>query len=82
MTQLVVADTGATSHILNTKKYLTDTMQISGEITMGTEEKFQCTEKGTYRGIFKNKYGEDLPDVLQKVLYVPMLAEISLSITK
>jgi hypothetical protein len=35
-----VADTGDTSLMVSTKKYMTDLMHISNEITMGTEEHF------------------------------------------
>jgi hypothetical protein len=36
-----IADTGATSHMVNATKYLTDITQINSEITLGTEEQFQ-----------------------------------------
>jgi hypothetical protein len=60
-----VADTGATSHMENSTKYLTDIMPISTDITMGNEDLFQCIEKGIYRGFFKNKNGIDVPVVLK-----------------
>lgn len=60
-----VADTGATSHMVKSRKHLTDIIQISSAITMGNEELFQCTDKGIYRGFFKNKHGQDFPIVLQ-----------------
>jgi hypothetical protein len=66
-----VADTSATSHIVNSTKYLTDITPITSEITTGNEDKFQCTEKGIYKGFFKNKHGNDVPIVLQDVLHVP-----------
>jgi hypothetical protein len=77
-----VADAGATSHMTNSKKYLTDIKQIASEITMGNEEKFQCTEKGIYRGYFQNTHGQDIPIVLKDVLHVPWLSVNLLSITK
>jgi hypothetical protein len=40
-----LADTGATSHMVNAAKNLTDITQINSEITLGTEEQYQCTEK-------------------------------------
>jgi hypothetical protein len=61
---------------------LTDITPITSEITTGNEDKFQCTEKGIYRGFFKNKHGNDVPIVLQDVLCVPWLAVNLLSITK
>jgi hypothetical protein len=69
-----VADTGATSHMVISTKYLTDITQITSEITTGNEDRFQCTEKGIFRGFFKNKHGQDVPKVLQDVLRVPWLA--------
>jgi hypothetical protein len=35
-----VADTGATIHMVNSKKYLTDITQITTEITLGNKEQF------------------------------------------
>jgi hypothetical protein len=77
-----VADTGATSHVVNSTKYLTDITQISSDITMGNEDQFQCTKKGIFRGFFKAKHGKDTPIVLKDDLHVPMLAVKFLSITK
>jgi hypothetical protein len=74
------ADTGATSHIVNSTNYLTDITQISSQITMGNEDLFQCTEKGIYRGFFKNKHEKDIPSVLQDVLHVPWIAVKLLSL--
>jgi hypothetical protein len=77
-----VADTGATSHMVNSTKYLTDIMLINSEITLGNDDLFQSTEKGIYRRFFKNKHGIDVPIILQDVLHVPGLAVNWLSITK
>jgi hypothetical protein len=52
------------------------------EITMGNDDRFQCTEKVIYRGFFKNKHGIDVSFVLQDVLHVPWLAVNLLSNTK
>jgi hypothetical protein len=52
--------------MVNPKQYLTDIMQISSEITMGTEEQFQCAEKGTYRGLFENKHGKSFQIVYMR----------------
>jgi hypothetical protein len=68
--------------MVNSTKYLTDITQINSEITKGNEHLFQCTEKGIFRGFFKNKHGKDVQMVLQDVLHVPRLAIILLSITK
>jgi hypothetical protein len=77
-----VADTGATSHMINSTKYLTDITPVTSEITVGYDGRFQCTEKGIYRGFFKNKHRIDVPVILQDVLHVPWLAVNLLSITK
>jgi hypothetical protein len=77
-----VADTGATSHMVNSKKYVTDITQITSEITTGNKEQRQCTEKRTYGGYFKNKHGHDVPIILTDVLHVPWLSVNQLSITK
>jgi hypothetical protein len=79
---IFVADTGATSNLVNSTKYLTDITQINSQITMRNEDLFQCTEKGIYRGFFTKKHGKDVPIVLQDVLHVPWLALNLLSITK
>jgi hypothetical protein len=68
--------------MVNSKKYLTDIMQITSEITMENEEQFQCTEKGIYRGYVKNKHRHDVPIILTGVLHVPWLSVNLLSITK
>jgi hypothetical protein len=68
--------------MLNSTKYLTGILQINSQITLGNEHQFQCTEKGIYRGFFKNKHGKDVPIVLQDVLHVPWLAVNLLSIIK
>jgi hypothetical protein len=77
-----VADTGATSHMVNSTKYLTVIAQINSQITIGNEDLFQCTEKGIYRRFFKNNHGKDIPIVLQDILHVPWLTVNFLSITK
>jgi hypothetical protein len=77
-----VADTGATSHMVNSIKYLKDITPVTSEITMGNDDRFQCTEKGLYRGFFQNKHGIDVLIVLQEVLHVPWLAVNMLSNTK
>jgi hypothetical protein len=77
-----VDDTGATSHMVYSTKYLTDITPITRAITMGNDDRFQCTEKGIYRVFFKNKNEIDIPIVLQEVLHVPWLAVNLLSITK
>jgi hypothetical protein len=77
-----VADTGATSHIVYSTKYLTDITQINSEITMGNEDVFQCTKKGICGGFIKNKHGKDVPIVLQDVFHVPWLAVKLLSSIK
>jgi hypothetical protein len=40
-----VADTGATSQMVHSTKYLTDITPLSSEITLGNEDIFQCTHK-------------------------------------
>jgi hypothetical protein len=77
-----VADTGASSHRVNSTTYLTDITPVTSEIAMRNDDRFQCTEKGIYRGFFKNKHGMNVPIVIQDVLNVPWLAVNLLSITK
>jgi hypothetical protein len=66
--------------MVNSEKYLTYMMQITSEITMENEEQLQCTEKGIYRGYFKNKHEQDISIVSTDVLHVPWLSVILLSI--
>jgi hypothetical protein len=66
-----VADTGATSHMVNSTKYMTDITPLTSEITMGNDDRFQCTEKEIYRSFFKNNHGIVVPIVLQDVLHAP-----------
>jgi hypothetical protein len=77
-----VSDTGASSHMVNLTKYLTDITPVTSEKSIGNDDRFQCTEKGIYRGFFKNKHGMDVPIVIHIVLNVPWLAVNLLSITK
>jgi hypothetical protein len=77
-----VADTGATSHMVKSKKCLTDITQITSEKIMGNEEQLKCTENVIYRVYFKNKHGHDVPIILRDVLHVTWLSVNLLSITK
>jgi hypothetical protein len=78
-----VVNTGATSHMVNSKKYLTDILQITSEITTGNEEQFQCTNKGIYKEYFKNKHGKDITIILTDVLWLSVnLFSITKCITK
>jgi hypothetical protein len=43
-----IADTGASSHLVYSKKYLTDLVPYDASITAGHADLMICTEKGTY----------------------------------
>jgi hypothetical protein len=77
-----IADTGTSSHMVHTKKYLTGIQSINSEVTMRSEQMVPCTEKGTYRGFLKNKFGKHIPICLQNVCYVTQLTANLLSITR
>jgi hypothetical protein len=68
-----IADTGASSHMEYSKKYLTDLIPYDASITAGHEDLMKCTNKGTYRGYFKNAVGKKIPLYLTDVLHFPGL---------
>jgi hypothetical protein len=43
-----IADTGASSNMVHSKKYLTDLVPYDASITAGHDDLMICTEKGTY----------------------------------
>jgi hypothetical protein len=53
-----IADTGASSHMVYSKKYLTDMVPYDASITAGHDDLMKCTEKDTYKGYFKNTLGK------------------------
>jgi hypothetical protein len=77
-----IADTGASSHMVCSKKYLTNIQPMKSEVFVGSEQLVLCTEKGTYRGFLKSRFGKNIPICLQDVIYVPNLTVNLLSITK
>jgi hypothetical protein len=77
-----IADTGASSHMVYSKKYLTDLVPYDASITAGHDELMKCTEKGAYRGYFKNALRKKIPVYLTNVLHVPGLNVNLFSITK
>jgi hypothetical protein len=68
-----IADTGASSNMVYSKKYSTDLMPYDASITVGHDDLMKCTEKDTYRGYFKNALGKKIPVYLTDVLHVPGL---------
>jgi hypothetical protein len=77
-----IADTGASSHMVNSKKYLTELVPYDTSITAGHDDLMKCTEKGTYRGYLKNALGKKIPVYLTDGIHVPGLNVILFSITK
>jgi hypothetical protein len=77
-----IADTGASRHMVYSKKYLTDMVPHDASITAGHDYLMKCTEKGTYRGYFKKALGKKIPVYLTDVLHVPGLNVNLFSITK
>jgi hypothetical protein len=77
-----IADTGATSHMVYSKKYLINTKKISLIVTAGNNEHMECTLKGDFQGLILDNQGIFVPIVLTDVLYVPDLKLNLLSITK
>jgi hypothetical protein len=76
------ADTGASSHIFYSKKYLTDLVPHIASITAGNDDRLECTDKGTYRGYFKNSLGKQIPVYLADVIHVSCLSVHLFSMTK
>jgi hypothetical protein len=77
-----ITDTGASSHMFCSRKYLTDIQTIKTEVFVGSEQLIPCTEKCTYRGFLKNRFCKNIPICLQDLIYVPNLTVNLLSITK
>jgi hypothetical protein len=78
----LIADTGASSHMVYSKKYLTNLVPHDASITAGHDDLMKCTEKGTYRDYFKNALGKKIPVYLTNVFHVPSLNVNKFSITK
>jgi hypothetical protein len=64
------------------KKYLTDLVPYDASITAGHDDLMKSTEKGTYRGYFKNALGKPIKVYLTDVLHVTGLNVNLFSITK
>jgi hypothetical protein len=60
-----IADIGASSHMVCSKKYLMDIHTFNSEVTMGSEQLVPCTERGTYKGFLKNRFGKNIPNLQQ-----------------
>jgi hypothetical protein len=52
-----IADTGASSHKVHTKRYLPNIEKVDTQVTAGTNDFMQCKEKGTFRGYMVNQWG-------------------------
>jgi hypothetical protein len=64
------------------KNYLTDMVPHIASITSGHDDLLECSEKGTYRGYFKNCLQKLIPVYLTDVLHVTGLNVNLLSMTK
>jgi hypothetical protein len=76
-----ITDSGASSHMVYSKKFLTNIEPCSTEATVGNDDIMQCTAKGTFRGHYVKDNGDKITLTLTDVLYVPDLSVNLLSIT-
>jgi transposase InsO family protein len=77
-----IADTGASSHMVNNKKYLQDIRPFDITVSVGNDAEMRCDEIGTFNGYVEGEKGMRIPISLKDVLYVPSLRVNLLSITK
>jgi hypothetical protein len=77
-----IADTGASSHMVHSKKYLHDIKPFDASISVGNDAELRCDQIGTYKGVIESEDGMRIPISLKDVLYVPSLRVNLLSITK
>jgi hypothetical protein len=79
--QTIIADTGASSHMVYSKRYLTIIQEVHTKVTAGNNMTMQCTLKGDYVGYLQSE-GRKVRVNLKDVLYVPGLNVNLLSITQ
>ena len=68
-----IADSGASSHMVNDKSLLRDFVPNKTKIKVGDNRTIFSTGHGTYKGYHTNKQGEKVSVFLNKVLHVPEL---------
>jgi len=76
-----IADTGASVHMTNTLKYLTDVKEGDSYITVGSGEDLPCRKVGRVRGYVLDSKGKQTRITLERVKYVPDLCCNLLSLT-
>jgi hypothetical protein len=79
--QTFIADTGASSHMVYSKRYLTKIQEIDTKVTAGNNMTMKCTVKGDYVGYLQSK-GRQVMVTVKDVLYVPRLNVNLLSVTQ
>jgi hypothetical protein len=70
--QNFIADTEVSSHMVYSKRYLTNIQEIETKVTAGNNMTLQCTLKGDYVGYLQSE-GRQVRVNLKDVLYVPGL---------
>ena len=76
-----IADTGASVHMTNTLKYLTDVNEGDSYITVGSGEDLPCRKVGRVKGYVLDSKGKQTRITLERVKYVPDLCCNLLSLT-
>jgi hypothetical protein len=79
--QTFIADTGASSHMVYSKYYLTNIQEIDTRVTAGNNMTMQCTLKGHYVGYLQSE-GRQVWFNLKDFLYVPGFNVKLLSVTQ
>ena len=77
-----IADSGATTHMRNSKAGMTDLENWVVDVTVGNNETIQSVAKGTFKGKVIQQSGRTMNITLTDVLYVPDLSMNLLSLTK
>lgn len=82
-TTFIAPDSGASSHMIYSKKYLvTNIQQVNVSVTAANKSNITCKENGDFRGYVLDSKCKNISICMKDVFYVPGLHVNLLSITK
>ena len=83
MRKMFIADTGASSHMMNQDKGMFNIREVNTSVKVGNGESLKCKKIGDVRIKMKQKDGKkDVETILKDVMFVPELTTNLLSIGK
>ena len=83
MKKMFIADTGASSHMMNSDKGMFNIREVNTSVKVGNGESLRCNKIGDVRIKVKQRDGKkDVETILKDVMYVPQLTTNLLSIGK